>query len=84
MNLTDFMQHDDSQLIFVKGIGKMSLNRAKRRVADMLEDLSARVDNLTRSPNGDPLMWQGVQDLLARGTLQAYVDAIVEATKKQN
>lgn len=82
MNLTDFIQHDGSELILVRGIGKIQLSRAKRHVADMLEDLSARVDNLARSPDNDPLMWKGVQDLLARGTLQAYIDAIVQATKE--
>lgn len=84
MNLTDFMQSDDSDLILVKGIGKVRLTQAKRRVQEMLNDLSNRVDNLVGEPGHDQTQWQVVDNLVKRGVLQAYLDAIVEATKKQH
>lgn len=83
MNLTDVMQSDDSAVILVKGIGKMRLTQAKKRVQEMLNDLSNRVDNLVGMPGEDQNGWQTVDTLLKRGVLQAYLDAIVEASKKQ-
>ncbi len=82
MNLTDFIQSDNSDLILVKGIGKMRLSQAKKRVQQMLNDLSNRVDNLVLEPGHDQNQWQTIDTLLKRGVLQAYIDAIVEARKK--
>lgn len=84
MNLTDFMQSDDSDLILVKGIGKVRLTQAKKRVQEMLNDLSNRVDNLVGMPGQEQNGWETVDTLLKRGVLQAYLDAIVEATKRQH
>jgi hypothetical protein len=84
MNLTDFMQSDDSDLILVKGIGKVRLTQAKKRVQEMLNDLSNRVDNLVGMPGQDQNGWETMDLLLKRGALQAYLDAIVEASKKQH
>lgn len=84
MNLTDFMQSDDSDLILVKGIGKVRLTQAKKRVQEMLDDLSNRVDNLNMEPGHDQNGWQTVDGLLKRGVLQAYLDAIVAASKRQH
>lgn len=66
MNLTDFMQSDDSDLILVKGIGKVRLTQAKRRVQEMLNDLSNRVDNLVGEPGHDQTQWQVVDNLVKR------------------
>lgn len=84
MNLTDFMQSDDSDVILVKGIGKVRLTQAKKRVQEMLNDLSNRVDNLVGEPGHDQTQWQTIDTLLKRGVLQAYLDAIVEASKRQH
>ncbi len=85
MNLTDFMKHEDSPMILVQGIGQMKLSQAKKRVQQMLEDLSGRVDDLVLAPSGgDQLRWKAVRTLLDRGVLQAYVNAIAEAQSKQH
>jgi len=85
MNLTDFMKHDDSPTILVQGIGQMKLSQAKKRVQQMLEELSGRVDDLVLAPSGgDQLRWKAVKVLLDRGVLQAYVNAIAEAQSKQH
>lgn len=78
------MQSDDSDLILVKGIGKVRLTQAKKRVQEMLNDLSNRVDNLVGMPGQEQNGWETVDTLLKRGVLQAYLDAIVEATKRQH
>ncbi len=85
MNLTDFMKHDESPTILVPGIGQMKLSQAKKRVQQMLEELSKRVDDLVLAPSGgDQLRWKAVKVLLDRGVLQAYVDAIAAAQSKQH
>lgn len=84
MNLKDFMNSDDSDLILVQGIGKVRLTQAKKRVQEMLQDLSQRVDNLVMEPGHDQNGWQTVDSLLKRGVLQAYLDAILAAAKKQH
>lgn len=84
MNLTDFMQGDDSDLILVKGIGKVRLSQAKKRVQEMLNDLSGRADNLVMEPGHDQGRWQMIDTLLKRGVLQAYLNAIIEASKRQH
>lgn len=83
MNLKDFMTSPDSQMIMVPGIGQMRLTQAKARVKEMLDDLTKRVDTLT-SDTGDQSGWTVVDDLMKRGVLQAYLDAIVQATKRQH
>lgn len=84
MNLTDFMQSDDSDIVVVQGIGKVRLTQAKKRVKEMLNDISERVDNLVLEPGHDQNGWQVIDTLLKRGVIQAYLDAIVEGTKRQN
>jgi hypothetical protein len=84
MNLKDFMTNQDSEMVLVKGIGQVRLTQAKKRVQEMLQDLSGRVDNLVWEPGHDQSGWQTVDSLVKRGVLQAYLDAIVEATKRQH
>lgn len=82
MNLTDFIQSDDSEVIQVQGIGKVTLAQAKKRVQEMLHDLSSRIDKLIWEPGADQSGWSTADLLIKRGVLQAYLDAITEATKK--
>lgn len=85
MNLTDFMKDDNSEMITVQGVGQMTLSQAKKRVQQMLQELSERMNDLVLTPTaGDQLRWKAVKVLLDRGLLQAYVDAIAAAQSKQH
>lgn len=86
MNFSDFVNNgnDESPMIQVQGIGQMKLSQAKRRVQGMLHELVEHVDSLVIAPEADLLQWKGVKTLIDRGTLQAYINAIVEATGKQH
>lgn len=81
MNLKDFIQSEDNNMVMVKGIGQMRLDQAKKRVQEMLADLSARVDNLVLEPGHDQNEWQTIDALLKRGVVQAYIEAIISAGK---
>lgn len=84
MTFKDFMTNPDSELILVQGIGKVRLTQAKARVQEMLADLSRRVDSLVSQPSSDQRGWHQVDNLIKRGVLQAYLEAIVEASNKQH
>lgn len=84
MTFKDFMTNPDSELILVQGIGKVRLTQAKARVQEMLADLSRRVDSLVSQPSSDQQGWHQVDNLIKRGVLQAYLEAIVEASNKQH
>lgn len=85
MNLNDFIQNDQSEMITIQGIGQMKLSQAKKRVQQMLQELSERVNDLVLTPTaGDQLRWKAVKVLFDRGVLQAYVDAIAAAQSKQH
>lgn len=85
MNLVEIMQHDDSPMITIDGIGQMTLSQAKVGVQKMLQDLSERVNDLVLTPTaGDQLRWKGIKALLDHGVLQAYVDAVANAQRKQH
>lgn len=59
--------------IQVPGIGVVTLEQAQRRAVEMFSDLAQRV----QQPHPD---WYTIRDLLSKGALQAYVDALVKAT----
>lgn len=83
MNVND-ITGDQSQMILVQGIGQMRLDQAQKRVQQMLQDLSGRVDNLVWKPGEDNRGWDTIKTLLDRGTLQAYLEAISQAMKRQH
>ncbi len=84
MNVNDFMD-DKSEMILVQGIGQMRLDQAKKRIHQMLEELTERVGELVQTPTaGDQLRWTAIKTLLDRGVLQAYVDAVAAAQRKQH
>ncbi len=76
--------NDEAPMILVQGIGQVRLDQAKKRVQEMIDDLSYRVKELTTDPETDQNDWHKVDILLKRGALQAYVDAIAQTIKKQH